>query len=168
MFGRAFGALPESARELSAEAARFVEQAVAGLAQDGKVIPVRLALFAEMMKDRPWTPAALRAVGGATGVGVAFLEETFSAAAYGHLGEAGTSLSPEGGAGSAGSVAAGAGDRHQGADALAGRAAARAGYAWPGARTWERLLRILDGELRLVTPTDPERGRGTRLRVSRC
>jgi eukaryotic-like serine/threonine-protein kinase len=44
------------------------------------VICVRLAPFAQMMKDRPWTPASLRGVGGALGVGVTFLEETFSAA----------------------------------------------------------------------------------------
>jgi hypothetical protein len=31
------------------------------------------------MKGRPWTPASLREVGGAAGVGVTFLEETFSA-----------------------------------------------------------------------------------------
>ena len=35
----------------------FLEQAVSGLVQDGKVICVRLALFAEMMKGKPWTPA---------------------------------------------------------------------------------------------------------------
>ena len=57
-----------------------MEQAVAGLAQEGKVICVRLALFAQMMKDRPWTPASLRGVGGPLGVGATFLEETFSAA----------------------------------------------------------------------------------------
>ena len=56
----------------------FLDQAVAGLAQDGKVISVRLALFAEMVKGKPWTPATLRAVGGTEGVGVTFLEETFS------------------------------------------------------------------------------------------
>ena len=50
-----------------------------GLAEDGKVVCVRLALFAEMMKGKPWTPAALKAVGGTEGVGVTFLEETFSA-----------------------------------------------------------------------------------------
>ena len=32
---------------------------IAGLAQDGKIISVRLALFAEMMKGKPWTPATL-------------------------------------------------------------------------------------------------------------
>ena len=33
----------------------FLDQAVAGLARDGKIIPVRLALFAEMLKGKPWT-----------------------------------------------------------------------------------------------------------------
>src|SRR5262245_15426759 len=79
-FGRAFGQLPASPAELASEQARFLDQAVAGLAQDGKVISVRLALFAEMVKGKPWTPATLRQVGGAEGVGVTFLEETFSAA----------------------------------------------------------------------------------------
>ena len=51
---------------------------MAGLAQEGKVISVRLALFAEMMKGKPWTPATLKEVGGTEGVGVTFLEETFS------------------------------------------------------------------------------------------
>ena len=40
---------------------------------------MRLALFAEMMKGKPWTPATLKEVGGTEGVGVTFLEETFSA-----------------------------------------------------------------------------------------
>src|SRR5262249_13718415 len=76
-FGRAYGALPEGA--VTAEQERFVAEAVAGLAQDGKVISVRLSLFAEMVKGKPWTPTTLQTVGGAEGVGVAFLEETFSA-----------------------------------------------------------------------------------------
>ena len=41
-----------------------------GLAEDGKVICVRLALFAEMMKAKAWTPATLKEVGGTKGVGV--------------------------------------------------------------------------------------------------
>jgi serine/threonine protein kinase len=47
-FGRAFGALPESGQGLSKDQEAFLDQAVAGLAQEGKVISVRLALFAEM------------------------------------------------------------------------------------------------------------------------
>jgi serine/threonine protein kinase/energy-coupling factor transporter ATP-binding protein EcfA2 len=61
-FGRAFGVLPESSREATKDEKQFLQQAVNGLAQDGKVVCVRLALFAEMMKGKPWTPAALKAV----------------------------------------------------------------------------------------------------------
>src|SRR5205085_322739 len=74
---RAFGRLPEGVPTKEQKA--FLSQAVAGLARDGKVICVRLALFAEMMKGKPWTPASLKAVGGTEGVGLTFLEETFSA-----------------------------------------------------------------------------------------
>ncbi len=42
--------------------------------EDDRVICVRLALFAEMFKDRPWTPSGLRKLGGIQGVGVAFLK----------------------------------------------------------------------------------------------
>jgi len=79
-FGRAFGVLPESPSDMSKDQKHFLEQAVSGLAQEGKVISVRLALFAEMMKGKAWTPASLKAVGGTEGVGITFLEETFSAA----------------------------------------------------------------------------------------
>src|SRR5262249_36347450 len=75
-FGRAFGQLHANPAGLTPEQDRFLDQAVAGLAQDGEVISVRLALFAEMVKGKPWTPATLRQVGGTEGVGVTFLEET--------------------------------------------------------------------------------------------
>ena len=78
-FGRAYGALPESIGDLSSDQESFLDQSIAGLAQDGKIISVRLALFAEMMKGKPWTPATLKEVGGTEGVGLTFLEETFSA-----------------------------------------------------------------------------------------
>src|SRR5262249_36790360 len=58
-FGRAFGRLPEGP---SREQAAFLDQAVAGLAQDGRVVCVRLALFAEMVKGRPWDTATLKEV----------------------------------------------------------------------------------------------------------
>ena len=79
-FGRAYGALPEKAAEITPEQKAFLDQALAGLAQDGKIIPVRLALFAEMVKGKPWTPSSLKALGGTEGVGVTYLEETFYAA----------------------------------------------------------------------------------------
>ena len=79
-FGRAFGTLPDKLGETRKEQKALPRSGRVGLAQDGKVISVRLALFAEMMKGKPWTPATLKAVGGTEGVGVTFLEETFSAA----------------------------------------------------------------------------------------
>src|SRR5262245_65632370 len=62
---------------MTPEQKRFVAEAVDGLAHDGKVICVRLALLADMVKHKPWTPATLKETGGAEGIGVAFLEETF-------------------------------------------------------------------------------------------
>ena len=150
-FGRAFGALPDHLSEVNQEQKSFITQSVAGLAEDGKVVCVRLALFAEMMKGKSWTPATLRQVGGTKGVGVTFLEETFSAptsppehryhqkAARAVLND----LLPEHGTDIKGAMrsyaelleASGYGNRP---------------------RDFDDLVRILDSEIRLITPTDPE------------
>jgi hypothetical protein len=58
-FGRAYGALSEIPSVPTPEQAAFIEKAVTGLAQDNKVMCVRLALFAEMMKSRPWISFSL-------------------------------------------------------------------------------------------------------------
>ncbi len=79
-FGRAYGVAARTPIRVRKTMAAFLDQALAGLAQDGKVIPVRLALFAEMVKGKPWSPATLREVGGTEGVGITFLEETFASA----------------------------------------------------------------------------------------
>ena len=76
-FGRAFGRLgPDNT---GATRNGFSIRRLGVLSQDGRVICVRLALFVEMVKGKPWTAAALKGVGGTEGVGVAFLEGTFSA-----------------------------------------------------------------------------------------
>jgi serine/threonine protein kinase/formylglycine-generating enzyme required for sulfatase activity len=151
-FGRAFGRLPESGSgETTKEQAEFLNQAVTGLVQDGKVICVRLAVFAEMMKGKPWTPATLREVGGTEGVGATFLEETFSAATappehrYHQQAARGVlkSLLPESGTDIKGHM-------RSHADLLAA-----SGYA-NRSQDFEDLIRILDREIRLITPTDPE------------
>ena len=77
-FGTAYGNLPDRAGEVSKDQRAFLDQAISELAQDGKIISVRLALFAEMVKGKSWSPATLREIGGTEGVGVTFLEETFS------------------------------------------------------------------------------------------
>jgi formylglycine-generating enzyme required for sulfatase activity len=150
-FGRAFGKLPEHKGELSKEQKEFLTQAVSGLAQEGKIISVRLALFAEMMKGKAWTPAALKEVGGTEGVGVAFLEETFSAATappeHRYHQKAARSvlkaLLPEAGTDIKGHM--------RSYDELL----KASGYA-SRPKDFDELLRILDGEMRLITPTDPE------------
>ncbi len=150
-FGRAFGKLPENPGETGSDAKQFLSQAVAGLVQEGKVISVRLALFAEMMKGRPWTPAALKAVGGTAGVGVTFLEETFSAATappeHRYHQKAGRavlkSLLPESGTDIKGHM-------RSRAELLEA-----SGYV-SRPKDFDDLIEILDGEVRLLTPTDPE------------
>jgi serine/threonine protein kinase/formylglycine-generating enzyme required for sulfatase activity len=148
-FGQAYGALPGPGKQPTKEQVAFLDHTVAGLAQDGKIISVRLALFAEMVKGKPWTPATLKEVGGTEGVGVTFLEETFTApnappqhrlhqkAAQAVL----KALLPDSGADIKGHM------RSQ------QELLAASGYA-ARPRDFETLLGILDGELRLITPTE--------------
>jgi serine/threonine protein kinase/formylglycine-generating enzyme required for sulfatase activity len=150
-FGRAYGRLPDNLSQCSKEQEVFLDQGVAGLAQEGKVISVGLALFAEMVKGKPWTPVTLKEVGGTEGIGITFLEETFTAstappqhrlhqkAAQAVL----KALLPESGTDIKGTMRS----RRELLEA--------SGYAsHPG--DFEELLRILDSEIRLLTPTDPE------------
>ncbi len=150
-FGRAYGRLPEDLGQINSSHAGFLQRAVDGLADADKIIPVRLALFAEMVKDKPWTPATLRDVGGADGVGVTFLEETFNTrttnpqvrvheqAARAVL----EALMPDGGS------------------LIKGRIRSypelldSSGYGQKP-RAFKELVRILDSETRLITPCDPE------------
>jgi formylglycine-generating enzyme required for sulfatase activity len=155
-FGRAFGRIPETlgSEEGKSESANhevFVNQAVAGLSQEGKVISVRLSLFAEMMKGKPWTTASLKAMGGTEGVGVAFLEDTFSAAGappehrYHQMAARAVlkSLLPEAGTDIKGHM--------RSRDDLL----KASGYAQRPI-DFDDLLRLLDSEIRLISPTDPE------------
>jgi len=150
-FGRAYGTLPEQASAISHDQQAFLDQSVAELAQDGKVIPVRLALFAEMVKGKPWAPATLHEVGGTEGVGLAFLEETFSAqtappehrlhqkAAQAVL----KALLPE------------AGTDIKGRMRSEGELLQASGYAHRPS-DFADLTHILDPELRLITPTEAD------------
>ena len=150
-FGQAFGKLPAQPGHMTAPQKEFVETVVSGLAQDGKVVSVRLALFAEMVKDKPWVSATLDEVGGTEGVGVNFLEETFSSRKanpeHRHHQQAARqvlkALLPEIGTDIKGYMRSQAELRET------------AGYQTsPGA--FRDLIRILDGALRLITPTDPD------------
>ncbi|MCA9216417.1 MAG: SUMF1/EgtB/PvdO family nonheme iron enzyme [Planctomycetales bacterium] len=78
-FGTAYGRF-ETAPELDSSAREFIDQSVTELSDsDGRVLPVKLAVFAEMLKSKPWTPTTLEQSGGTKGIGVRFLDEMFNA-----------------------------------------------------------------------------------------
>jgi serine/threonine protein kinase len=159
-FGRAFGRLPEDSAAITETQNEFLVQSVAGLAQEGKVICVRLALLAGMMKDKAWCPATLKEVGGTEGVGVRFLDETFSSdtASPEHRchAEAARKVLQELLPNRDSDIRGHMRTRSQLLDA--------SGY---GTRSeyFDTLIRMLDDELRLITPTDPESMEGDERRA---
>ncbi|MEQ1905796.1 MAG: serine/threonine-protein kinase, partial [Pirellulaceae bacterium] len=54
-FGLAFGKLPELDQELTPDQTQFLQQAIESIAEEERIVCVRLALFAEMFRNRPWT-----------------------------------------------------------------------------------------------------------------
>src|SRR5271166_999975 len=114
-----------------------------------------------MVKGKPWTPSTLKEVGGTEGIGLTFLEETFSGstappehrfhqkAAQAVL----KALLPESGTDIKGQMRS----RQELLEA--------SGYA-NRPRDFDDLIRILDPELRLITPTDPEGVAGDEWRVA--
>src|SRR2546422_9042797 len=104
-----------------------------------------------MMKGKTWTPASLKAVGCSAGVGVTFLEETFSAASappehrYHQKAARGVlkALLPDSGTDMKGHMKS-----HS-------ELLEAAGYG-SSPRDFDDLIRILDGEIRLITPTDAQ------------
>jgi eukaryotic-like serine/threonine-protein kinase len=155
-FGRSYGRLPKRP-DLSREQQTFLDQAVQGLSSHGKVVPVQLALFAEMMKGKIWSPEALRTFGGAQGVTIAYLEETFSdsTAPLRHRVHQRAArrilraLLPESGVDMRGFM-------RSRAELLQ-----VSGYADRRAE-FDELMKILDGETRLLTPVDPAVAQGER------
>jgi formylglycine-generating enzyme required for sulfatase activity len=150
--GQAFDRLPANRSDLTAEQTSFLDEAAHELSQDGHVIPVRLSLFAELMKERPWTRESLIAVGGTEGVGVRFLEDSFTArtAVPGHRSVEKPAravlfaLLPEGGTDIKGHMRSGA------------ELAAAAGLSDDPHR-FSRLIEILDRDLHIITPTETAR-----------
>ncbi|MFO1004122.1 MAG: protein kinase [Planctomycetaceae bacterium] len=78
-FGRGYGQLPAAPEPPDRDQERFIDGAIDNLAHDDKVIPVHLALFAEMVKSKDWIPSTLRILGGTVGIGAQFLNDSFSA-----------------------------------------------------------------------------------------
>ena len=148
LYGQGYGRLGSKLDEAEEE---FVRLAVDELAEDDRVICVRLSLFAEMFRGKPWTPASLRKMGrrwrGGSVSGRDVLRQKCASRApiarTGRPGGAGAPCCPI----------------HP--STFGGNMRSRqellhiSGYAGrPG--SFDNLLRILDKELRLITPTDPE------------
>ncbi len=148
--GRAFDKLAWGPIEPGSDAHAFVDQAVDNLSENGEVVPVRLVLFAEMMRRRPWTLETLEALGGVEGVGVKFLEESFSGqsappAHRAHAQAAQSVLS---------ALLPGPASPIASRSRTSGELIEASGYKDEPSE-FNDLIRILDSELRLVTPTDP-------------
>ena len=158
-YGRGYGRLPDKLAELTTAQLTFLDRVIADLRdEDGKVVTVQLALLAQMLEGQAWTPAALDQIGGAAGIGRAFLEEEFdkrSASAECQLHRAAAikvfeALLP-----------------HVGT-AIKGRSRSRqdlldaSGYAQRPAE-FEELVQLLDGQLRIITPVETDDGPGYQL-----
>ena len=148
--GTAYDCLPVNAEEITSDQEMFLSQAAQQLSDGGKVFPVRLTLFVEMVKGQPWTPATLANMGGVKGIGFQFLEESFSSelapvAQRTHepaVRNILRKLLPEQGIDIKGNM--------QSEDALL----KASGYEEQRVAFME-VMRVLDTDLRLVTPTDP-------------
>ena len=150
-FGRAYGRLPASRSLLPPDSESFINKAVSDLAQDNKVICLRLALFAEMVKGKPWTPATLKEVGGTQGLGITFLDETFSVSTANPKHR----LHQRASRAVLNALLPGSGTPIKGHMRSHDELMEVSGYK--RRRTeFEQVLRMLDTELRLITPTDPE------------
>jgi len=149
LFGRALECLPEG--ELSKEQEQFIHKSIEALSVDGKVISVRLSVFADMMKNRPWRISSLNSIGGVEGVGVQFLEETFFSSSAPALCKI----------------------HHKAAQKVLRALLPSSGLSIKGGmlslenlkevstyankpRDFEQVLQLLDSDLRLITPTTQE------------
>ncbi|MDB5342461.1 MAG: serine/threonine protein kinase [Schlesneria sp.] len=148
LFGKSFGTLPTRVDSLTVEQNSFLDSSIEQLSFNGRVACVRLALFAEMVKSKPWVPVTLRQLGGVEGVGVTFLEESFGKSAPARhrlhrepirailaalLPKDGTEIR----------------DQNQSIASLL-----TISGCIPSTKQFEEILRILDQELRLITPVD--------------
>lgn len=151
LLGRSYGKLPRETVAIGPEHDAFLEQVVQQLAEANQVICVRLTLFAELFKDRPWTLEELERVGGVRGVGKTFLEKTFDSSIaprrYRVLSEyvkaALEALLPVSGSAIRGSRKSAAELR-------------RACGLEQDPRTFEKLIQTLDQEMRLVAAIEPD------------
>jgi formylglycine-generating enzyme required for sulfatase activity len=148
-YGRAYGCLRNNIDELSAEQNEFADQVIAELSQNGKVVPVRLSLYVEMIKGRPWNDTTLHDVRATGGIGVQFLDDAFGPSNCKHRQHYDAArlvlraLLPESGT-----------DIRRTKRSVS-ELREISGYAYRP-REFAELLRVLDRDTRLLSPADPD------------
>lgn len=148
-YGRGHARLPESLRELTKTQNAFLDAAIDGLAVGDRIVPIQLAAFSEIMKSRDWNTDSLRELGGVKGVGVRFLEESFTtvgapANQRTHAQAAQQILQ---------ALLPNADTNIKGAMRSESELQQAAGYEGQR-RLFEQVVKILDTDLRLITPAD--------------
>ena len=104
-------------------------------------------LFAQMLKNREWTSSTLYRLGGASGVGVAFLEE-----AFGQHAPPSNRMHADAAKAVLDALLPAQGTNIRGQIQARERLMEASGYH--DAREFSDLLHILDDDLRLITPVD--------------
>ena len=104
-----------------------------------------------MVKGKVWSPETLRALGGAEGVGVAFLDETFSA----RTANPRYRMHEEAVRAVLGALLPSHGTEIRGRICANAELLDISGYG-KQPRAFKELMRILDHETRLLTPMDPD------------
>ncbi|MCC9599167.1 protein kinase [Stieleria sp. JC731] len=147
-YGCSFARLPDQMTSLSSDQSRFLDDAIEGLAVEGKIVPVQLATFAEIMKGRPWTTKSLQQIGGIDGVGIKFLDESF-----GETAPADRQVHMKAIKGILAAMLPETGSDIKGATKSEHELLELSGYR-DDPRRFSELLKILDNDLHLITPSD--------------
>lgn len=77
-YGRALEALPAHGKPLEANQKKFIDASIDQMADDGKVVPIHVAMFAQMVDSESWQLSELKKQGGWQGIGTRFLNKIFS------------------------------------------------------------------------------------------
>jgi serine/threonine protein kinase/formylglycine-generating enzyme required for sulfatase activity len=151
-FGQAYQCLPNHQEELTLDQQTFLDRALDELAENRRIVCARLVLFAEMLKSRTWEPRTLDELGGVAGLGVKFLEASFqerSAQPHHRQHQRACCAILE-------MLLPSSDSDIRGAMKSTRQLAEVSGYDVES-REFREVLRILDADLRLITPTECEK-----------